>query len=111
MASVTRTHTYPEGKPARASHCNYNEIILYNLVNGNIDWENIKAALVNAAGGLLKLDAGGKVPLAVIPTPLTGKYLENPYEDTLNLGATRELQHNSITIVNTDGKVLHAVYM
>lgn len=102
MATVTRTHTYPEGKPARASHANENEIILYNLVNGNIDWENIKTTLVNAANGLLKLDAGGKVPSARLPDPLTGI--------GVNLGADKELQHNSITIVNTSGKVVHAVY-
>lgn len=99
MALVTRVHSYPEDKPARASHANVNEITLYNEINGNLDWDNLKAALVNVAGGFIKLDPSGDVPLAQIP-------LDAIY----NIDVSRELQHNSITIITTDGKVKHAVY-
>jgi len=68
MATVARPHVYPEGTVARPEHANANEIVLYNLVNGNIDWQNLKVALANVANGLVKLDADGKVPLAQMPS-------------------------------------------
>ena len=73
MALITRDHTYIDGKPAKASDVNENEIKLFNEINGNLDWENLKAALVNAANGILKLDGNARVLLAQIPDTLTGK--------------------------------------
>ena len=70
MGTIVRPHAYSDGAVARPDHANKNETTLYNLVNGNIDWDNIKAALVNAANGILKLDASGKVPLAQLPTTI-----------------------------------------
>ena len=102
MATIARPHTYVDGQTARASHANENETTVYNEFNGNIDWDNLKAALVNAANGILKLDAGGNVPLGVIPDILTGK--------TLNIGAAQVLQHNGTEIITTTAKVKHAVY-
>jgi len=102
MATIAREHVYVGGQVARASHANDNENKIYNEFNGNIDWDNLKASLVNAADGILKLDASGKVPLAQIPDVLTGK--------TLNIGATQTLRHNSVEIITTGGKVKHAVY-
>lgn len=114
MGLITREFSYPSGKPARSSHCNKNEIVLYNEINGNLDFENLKAALVNTASGLVKLNDAGDVPLLQIPDTLTGKSAEkwdgHAYGDTYNIDADKELQHNSVVIVNTDGKVKHAVY-
>jgi len=73
MATIVRDHLYVDGKPARPSHANANEDKLYAEINGNLDWENIKAALVNAANGILKLDGSARVLLAQIPDTLTGK--------------------------------------
>lgn len=73
MSLIVREHTYVDSKPARPSHANANEIKLFNEINGNLDWANLKAALVNAANGLVKLDGSGDVPLAQIPDTLTGK--------------------------------------
>lgn len=70
MAVIVRPHTYSDGAVARPDQANLNETTLYNLVNGNIDWGNIKAALQNAANGLVKLDANGDVPLPQIPESL-----------------------------------------
>ena len=73
MALITREHSYVDNKPARPSHVNANEVKLFNEINGNLDWDNIKIALVNTANGLVKLDGSAHVPLAQIPATLTGK--------------------------------------
>lgn len=67
MAHVDRPHVYPEGTVAQPDHANANEIVLYNVINGNIDWENLKAALANVANGLVKIGADGKVPPGLLP--------------------------------------------
>jgi len=67
MGTIVRPHSYPDGAVARPDHVNANEIILYNEINDNLDWANIKAALQNAANGFVKLDGDAEVPLAQIP--------------------------------------------
>lgn len=67
MGIIVRAHSFSDGAVARPDQVNENETTLYNLVNGNIDWDNIKAALQNAANGLVKLDEDAKVLLAQIP--------------------------------------------
>ena len=64
MGTIVRPHAYPDGAVARPDHANENETILYSEINANLDWDNIKAALVNAPNGLVKLDANGKVAAA-----------------------------------------------
>jgi len=64
MGTIVKPHAASDGAPARPDHVNAMLDTLYNEFNGNIDWDNIKAALVNAANGLVKLDADGDVPLA-----------------------------------------------
>jgi len=70
MATIVRPHAYPDGAAARPDHANDNENVLYNEINGNLDFENLKAALQNAANGLVKLDGDAKVPLAQLPTTI-----------------------------------------
>ena len=67
MGTIVRSHVYPDGAVARPDHANKNEITLYNEINGNLDWENLKAALQNAANGLVKLDGDAKVPTSQLP--------------------------------------------
>lgn len=43
------------------------------IINNNIDFDNLKDTLMNAASGLVKLDDLGDVPLDQIPDVLTGK--------------------------------------
>lgn len=114
MGLVTRIYTYVDGTTAKASEANVNEVTLYTLVNGNIDWDNLKAALANAASGLVKLDGSGLVPLAQIPTTLTGKSADKwgglSLGDTINIATGNKLTHNSIDVVTDGPRVLHAVY-
>lgn len=70
MGSIVRPHSFSDGAVARPDQVNENETILYNEINGNLDWDNLKAALVNAANGLVKLDANAKVPVAQLPTTI-----------------------------------------
>ena len=70
MGTIVRAHSFSDGAVARPDHVNTNEIILYNEINGNLDWDNLKAALQNAPNGLVKLDASAKVPLAQLPTTI-----------------------------------------
>ena len=67
MGTIVKPHAASDGAPARPDHVNAMLDIIYNEFNGNIDWDNIKAALQNAANGLVKLDADAKVPIAQIP--------------------------------------------
>jgi len=73
MATIVKDHTFVDGKPARPSQANANFDKLFAEINGNLDWENIKAALVNAANGILKLNASGQIELDQVPDTLTGK--------------------------------------
>lgn len=68
MGIVVREHTFSDGAPARPEQVNENESILYAEINGNLDWNNIKPALQNAANGFVKLDSDAKVPTAQLPT-------------------------------------------
>ena len=88
MGAITRDYTYPDGKCARPNHANANEVKLFNEINGSLDWENLKAALVNAANGILKLDGNARVLLAQIPDTLTGKDADTI--DTLHASSTGE---------------------
>ena len=67
MGTIVKPHAASDGAPARPDHVNAMLDIIYNEFNGNIDWDNIKAALQNAANGFVKLDASAKVPVAQIP--------------------------------------------
>lgn len=67
MGTIVKPHAHSDGAVARPDHVNENVDILYNEINGNLDFENLKAALQNAANGLVKLDASALVPLAQIP--------------------------------------------
>jgi len=70
MATIVRPHPYSDKAVARPDHANENETILFNEFNGNIDWDNLKAALQNAANGFVKLDASAKVPVAQLPVTI-----------------------------------------
>lgn len=72
MAIITR-EAYIEGKPAKASQANANEDKIFALINGNLEWDNIKATLRNQANGFLKLTEDTLVDLDQIPATLTGK--------------------------------------
>lgn len=67
MGTIVRAHNFSDGAVARPDQVNANEIVLYNEINGNLDFANIKAALQNAANGFVKLDADAKVPVAQLP--------------------------------------------
>ncbi len=73
MATIVKDHTFTDGTAARPEQMNANFDTIVTVINGNIDWDNLKASLVNAANGILKLDASGDVPLGQIPDTLTGK--------------------------------------
>lgn len=62
-----------DGTAARPDQINANEITLYTEINGALDFDNLLAALINAANGFVKLNASADVPLAQIPDTLTGK--------------------------------------
>jgi len=64
MGTIVKPHAASDGAPARPDHVNAMLDIIYNEFNGNIDWDNLKAALQNAANGLVKLDGDADVPLA-----------------------------------------------
>jgi len=67
MGTIVKPHVASDGAPARPDHVNEMLDTLYNEINGNLDWDNLKAALVNAANGLVKLDGDAKIPLPQIP--------------------------------------------
>ena len=64
MGTIVREHTYVDGLPAKPSEVNDNEDVLYNVINGNLDWDNLDATLINVADGFVKLDGDAKVPNA-----------------------------------------------
>ncbi len=68
MGLIVREHTYIDGLPAKPSEVNDNEDVLYNEINGGLDWDNIDATLINEANGFIKLDASGDIPVAQMPT-------------------------------------------
>jgi len=67
MGTIVKPHAHSDGAVARPDHVNENVDILYNEINGNLDFENLKAALQNAANGFVKLDADAKVPTDQLP--------------------------------------------
>ena len=75
MATIVRPHPYSDDAAARPNHSNKNEDTLYNEINGNLDWENLKAALQNAANGFVKLDASAKVPTEQLPAAVDPEFL------------------------------------
>lgn len=114
MSIIVRTHTFVDGTVARPDELNTNENTLYTEINGSLDWDNLSAALINAANGLVKLNASGDVPLAQIPDVLTGKDADKwdgiDLGDTINIDTGKELQHNSTKVVGDGPKVFHSVY-
>jgi len=110
MGAPKPRNNYIDKTVARPSQVNENEIELWTILNGNVDWENIRSNLINSAGGFVQLDANALIPqeliplldLSKIPDVLTGK--------TLDIGATQTLKHNGVEIITTTGKVKHAVY-
>lgn len=73
MGTIVRGDAFVDATAARPEKMNDELDTIFNVINGNIDWDNLEATLVNAADGILKLDASGGVPLAQIPDTLTGK--------------------------------------
>ncbi len=67
MGIIVREHAFSDGEPAKPNEVNDNETVLFNEINGNLDWDNILASLINAANGFVKLDASGLVPTAQVP--------------------------------------------
>ena len=114
MGVVVKLYTHTDGTPAKPNEVNVNEATLYTLVNGNIDWDNLKLALANAANGLVRLNASGDVPLAQIPDVLTGKSADKwggkSLGASLDIDTGSKLTHNSADVVVDGPKVYHAVY-
>ena len=114
MGLVVKIYTHIDGTAAKPNEVNVNEATLYTLVNGNIDWDNLKASIANAANGLVKLNASGDVPLAQIPDVLTGKSAEKwggkVVGDSIDIDTGSVLSHNSEIVVGDGPKVYHAVY-
>ena len=114
MGLVVKQYTHTDGTAAKPNEVNVNEATLYTLVNGNVDWDNLKASIANAANGLVKLNASGDVPLAQIPDTLTGKSAEQwgglSLGDTIDISTGNKLTHNSTDVVVDGPKVYHAVY-
>lgn len=73
MGLLAARTPYVDGTPAKPSDANANESNVYTKLNGLLEFDNILAALINAAGGFVQLDASALVPLAQIPPTLTGK--------------------------------------
>lgn len=73
MGSIVKEFTFVDATVARPEQVNANFDVIVTVINGNLDWDNLKASLANAANGILKLDTSADVPLAQIPDTLTGK--------------------------------------
>jgi len=114
MGVIVKTYTHIDGTSAKPNEVNTNEATLYTLVNGNIDWDNLKLALANAASGLVRLDASGQVPLAQIPTALTGKSADKwggkSLGASIDIDTGNKLTHNSADVIVDGPRVMHAVY-
>jgi len=67
MADVSKSFTFTGGLPARPSQVNQNYDEIIQQIN-DLEIANIKTALINAANGIVQLDASAKVPVALIPT-------------------------------------------
>jgi len=102
MSTLSYDYIIQNGIVADGDHLMHDLNQIKAIINGDIDFDNLKAALVNAANGIVKLDANAKIPLDLIPDVLEGK--------TLNMGEGQTLQHHGIEIITADGKVKHAVY-
>lgn len=114
MGLVVKQYTHIDGTPAKPNEVNANEATLYTVINGQLDWDNLKAALANAANGLVKLNASGDVPLAQIPAVLTGKSADKwggkSLGASLDILTGNKLTHNSADVIVDGPKVYHAVY-
>jgi len=99
MSTLSYPNVIQNGQVADGDKLMENLNQIKAIINGDIDWDNIKASLINAANGIVKLDANAKVPmeqlltnvangtvkldgnalvpLAQIPDTLTGKTAEN----------------------------------
>jgi len=99
MSTLNYPNVIQNGQVADGDKLMENLNVIKAIINGDIDFDNLKAALVNAANGIVKLDENGKVPmeqlltnvangtvkldenadvpLAQIPDTLTGKTAEN----------------------------------
>jgi len=65
MGLINKPWTPSSGDTIDATNYNSNLDTIYNEFNGNIDLNNIKSSIINAANGLLQLDSNGDIPSTV----------------------------------------------
>jgi len=68
MSVLNYPNIIQNGQPADGDKLQENLNVIKSIINGDIDWDNIKASLVNAANGIVKLDANAKVPMEQLLT-------------------------------------------